>query len=1325
MESNNWRPAQSDPPPNTIDAGDWRSLLQPDSRHRIVNKIMETLKKHLPFSGQDGLLELKKIAVRFEEKIYSAATSQSDYLRKISLKMLTMETKSQNTIAGSLATNPASSSRNPMEAVPQNMQPQVHNQGQSAPMALAANQPQGRQQMLAQNLPGNIASAGVQGSAGSASTLSSVSGMNQNPISNVINQSSIQNMADASHNAVGSSMGQGVATNVFNNQKPVSGRQQVQPGQQQSQQQFMYQQQLQQQFMKQKQLQQGSIPNSLMQSHIQQQQQQNVLQPNQMQSSQQAGISTSNAMLQQHPQSSLSSVHQSAQSMLQQHPQSALRQQQQQQSQQTPGLLQQQMTHQPTVMSQTSQPQQPLMSQQTNTSNMQPTQLLGQQNMSDMTQQQQQQQQQRLMNQQNNLSNLQQQQQLIAQQANLTNMHQQHMGHQGNVSGLQQQLHGTQSSNSGMQGNQHQMHMLHQNKGPVPQQNQQPASGLLASQGQQSQHPQTQMRSQIQSQSAQLQQQLGINQQQRDMQQRPQPAGTLMQPHNIPDQQKQMYQSQRPLPEASSTSIDSASQSGHANSADWQEEVYKKITVMKEKYLPEISELYQKISLKLQQHDSLPQPPKTDQLEKLRIFQTMLDRIITFLQVSKMNVNPAHRDKLASYEKQIVNFLNANRPRKPEQVPPHMQSMLLAQSQNMQAQPHDNHMNPQLQSANIQSPVMMQQNTSILQHNPMSSLAGVSNTQQNMIGSVQPGPNVEAGPGGGLASLQQGIGGHNTVSAPQQTNMNALSSQNGNGVNLLQPNISNLQSNSNVNQQHLKEQQIMQSQQLKHQFQQRQMQQQMMQNQQLLQQQQLHHQTKQQQQSGQMSAHQLPQVQQMGDVNDMNSRQVLGVKPGVFPQHHAAGQRSVYHQQMKPGVSFPMPSPQLLQTSPPQILQNSSPQMDQQNMLSSLSKAGTPLQSVNSPFVVPSPSTPLAPSPMPGDSEKLNSNVSTLTTAGNTRLQQSALPPAPSQSLAIGTPGISASPLLAEFSNHDATHGTTSAVVAKSSVIDQPLDRLIKAVKSVSNDAFTASVNDIGSVISMIDRIAGSAPGNGSRAAVGEDLVAMTKCRLQAKNFASQEGSNGSKKMKRLTSAMPLIVVSTNGSVNDSFKQHVGSELSDLESTATSRAKRPRIEVNHYLLEEIREINQRLIETMLAVSDEDADPSVAVAVAPEGGEGIIISCCYNAVGLSPNLKSQYASAQMSPIQPLRLLVPSSYPNCSPVLLDKLPVDVSNDDEDLSMKAKSKFSISLRTLSQPMSLGDIARTWDLCARAVVSEYAQASGGGSFSSRYGSWESVLSS
>ncbi|CAK7356976.1 unnamed protein product [Dovyalis caffra] len=78
-----------------MDSGDWRTQLPPGSRKRIVCKIMETLKRHLPYSGRRGLRDLEKIAIRFEERIYAAATSQSDYLRKISLKMFAMEIKSQ------------------------------------------------------------------------------------------------------------------------------------------------------------------------------------------------------------------------------------------------------------------------------------------------------------------------------------------------------------------------------------------------------------------------------------------------------------------------------------------------------------------------------------------------------------------------------------------------------------------------------------------------------------------------------------------------------------------------------------------------------------------------------------------------------------------------------------------------------------------------------------------------------------------------------------------------------------------------------------------------------------------------------------------------------------------------------------------------------------------------------------------------------------------------------------------------------------------------------------------------------------------------------
>ena len=192
----------------------------------------------------------------------------------------------------------------------------------------------------------------------------------------------------------------------------------------------------------------------------------------------------------------------------------------------------------------------------------------------------------------------------------------------------------------------------------------------------------------------------------------------------------------------------------------------------------------------------------------------------------------------------------------------------------------------------------------------------------------------------------------------------------------------------------------------------------------------------------------MQQLHQINDVNDIKMRQGLGVKPGVFQQHLSAGQRSAYsHQQLKPGPSYPISSPQLLQAASPQILQHSSPQVDQQNLLSSLTKAGTPLQSANSPFVVPSPSTPMAPSPMPGDSEKPVSGVSSLSNAGNIGHQQTSGVGAPAPSLAIGTPGISASPLLAEFTGPDGTHGNAlTNVSGKPSITEQPLERLIKAV---------------------------------------------------------------------------------------------------------------------------------------------------------------------------------------------------------------------------------------------------------------------------------------
>ena len=93
-------------------------------------------------------------------------------------------------------------------------------------------------------------------------------------------------------------------------------------------------------------------------------------------------------------------------------------------------------------------------------------------------------------------------------------------------------------------------------------------------------------------------------------------------------------------------------------------------------------------------------------------------------------------------------------------------------------------------------------------------------------------------------------------------------------------------------------------------------------------------------------------------------------------------------------------------------------------------------------------------------------------------------------------------------------------------------------MNSMSPKAFSSAVNDIGSVVSLIDRMVGSAPGNDSRADVKEDLVSMTKFHLQTRNLMSQDGSAATKRMRRCMSSMPLSTVASGGSVTNSLRQH-------------------------------------------------------------------------------------------------------------------------------------------------------------------------------------------
>ncbi|KAL5730002.1 hypothetical protein ACHQM5_002882 [Ranunculus cassubicifolius] len=404
------------------------------------------------------------------------------------------------------------------------------------------------------------------------------------------------------------------------------------------------------------------------------------------------------------------------------------------------------------------------------------------------------------------------------------------------------------------------------------------------------------------------------------------------------------------------------------------------------------------------------------------------------------------------------------------------------------------------------------------------------------------------------------------------------------------------------------------------------------------------------------------------------------------------------HAPLTPGGFFRTSSP--LQDASPRTPQQSSPQVDQNSVVSSsLSKSGTPLQVASSPRFSLSPSTSLPMSPNQGDNEKqTTSSTSSHSNAGNIGQKQIVT----SGPLVILTPGVSSSPLLAEFSSPESELYPASIVISgKSSETEKPIERLIKVVKSMSHTTLRDSISDIESALTMIDTMAGSMPGNQSQASVSEDLIAIASQEILAHTY-SPNATIATRSRKRHSSSMSLI----NG-----FMFNTGMETSDLVSTATSRIKSPRIEVNQALLLEINEINQHFVNTMLDISEED---NMLTWDLSNSTQGTIVKCSFTGFTLSQD--------QTFPVLQIYLLVSSSYPNSSPGLLDKLPSELSIEREELQLKAKEEFSRCLRCHSQPMSLREMAKSWDACARGVILEYALQNGGGSFSTRYGSWETV---
>ncbi|KAM7505198.1 hypothetical protein LguiB_004102 [Lonicera macranthoides] len=311
----------------------------------------------------------------------------------------------------------------------------------------------------------------------------------------------------------------------------------------------------------------------------------------------------------------------------------------------------------------------------------------------------------------------------------------------------------------------------------------------------------------------------------------------------------------------------------------------------------------------------------------------------------------------------------------------------------------------------------------------------------------------------------------------------------------------------------------------------------------------------------------------------------------------------------------------------------------------------------SSPLISPSPSNPSTPPIEPAGPEKNPSGISSLSIVGPEENPETAR----------------------NMEGSQQSHAT-----------EQPIQRLLNAVKSISPAALTASCKDIESVVSMIDEVP----------------LGGTIFDIQCENSANSEGER-----RKRTCVMPL---------DDSLR------LSCLQfdrSTATSKIKRPKIEASSTLLEEIKDINRNLVETTLEVDSNSADNISRAGVVL----GTIVRCSYSGIGFAELFKLHLNSPLMLPNLFVRLLVPDDYPNSSPKVFDELSDGlstlVSENPEDLIENVKVAFGLSLRKLPQPVSLREMARTWDVCARAVFTEFANGMRGKSYSSRYGNWESCI--
>ncbi|CAJ1977951.1 unnamed protein product [Sphenostylis stenocarpa] len=317
--------------------------------------------------------------------------------------------------------------------------------------------------------------------------------------------------------------------------------------------------------------------------------------------------------------------------------------------------------------------------------------------------------------------------------------------------------------------------------------------------------------------------------------------------------------------------------------------------------------------------------------------------------------------------------------------------------------------------------------------------------------------------------------------------------------------------------------------------------------------------------------------------------------------------------------------------------------------------------------------------------------------------------------VSVNSPGISASPLTENCNNlTEISHKPTLT-------FDEPsteTKHLLNVLTCISPEALNASVSEIREVVHLNDvmptpeflnrplKMLQQQKQPGLITQTGKNLASDIEPSSQARYVTCHDFvPTLSKRSHSMNTMAAFDTYRISASSCHSFKQLADAEKHDWTSEKSC------------LLEEIKEINNRLIDSEIVLVENDSSFHKEPGGATEDSDGLIIEFLFNAVTVNQNLISHLSNDRKSIIKPLRLLVPTNYPFSSPVIVDKNLSEVSEGQKDLSTIAKSKLRVSLRCLNQTWSLGDIAMFWEGCARETIFEQAKAFGGGTFSSIYG--------